>query len=87
VDESCATGVTRVDIAIARAAGAGRCRFIKPGGRLSAPRSCRRPLVIRGESLRIGLPVRGRYRVTARAYDRAGNKGAPGRSRVVRSSG
>ena len=86
VDEGCATGVTGVDIAVARAAGGGRCRFAGADGRLSAPRSCRRPLVIAGESLRIRLPVPGRYRVTARAYDRAGNKGAPSRSRIVTSS-
>jgi hypothetical protein len=86
VDDGCSTGVARVDIAVAHAAGGQRCRFVKPGGRLSAPRSCRRPLVIAGESLKLRLPVRGRYRVTARAYDRAGNKGAPSRSRVVTSS-
>jgi hypothetical protein len=87
VDDGCATGIARVDIAVARAAGRKRCRFVTAAGRLSAPRSCRRPLVIAGGSLNLRLPVRGRYRVTARAYDRAGNKGPPSRVRVVRSRG
>jgi len=76
----------RVVTVRAEAVDEGRCRFAGADGRLSAPRSCRRPLVIAGESLRIRLPVPGRYRVTARAYDRAGNKGAPSRSRIVTSS-
>ena len=85
-DEGCATGVRRVEVAVARAAGGSRCRFVRASGRLSAPRSCRRPIVIAGQSVRVTLPRRGRYRVTARAHDRAGNKGRPSRSRVVTSS-
>ena len=86
IDDGCASGVGRVEVAVARAAGRGRCRFLRGDGRLSAPRPCRRPLVIAGSSLRRVLPRRGRYRVTARAYDAAGNKGRPSRSRVVRYS-
>jgi hypothetical protein len=89
-DADCATGVQRVDVAVARAAGGGRCRFVAADGGLSAPRSCRRPVLVRAEgsttwTARIRLP-RGRYRVTARARDAAGNKERPGRGRVVVSS-
>ena len=90
-DEGCATGVARVQVAVARAARGGRCRFVKPDGRLSAPRSCRRPVLLPASgttawSATARPPLRGRYRVTARARDAGGIKGRPSRSRIVRLS-
>jgi hypothetical protein len=87
LDRGCSTGFT-VDVAVARAAGRGRCRFVGADGRLSAPRPCRRPVLLRAQgstawTARLRLP-RGRYRVTARGRDAAGNKERPGRGRVVR---
>ena len=87
-DEGCASGVARVDVAIARAAGPGRCRFLKSNRRLSAPRSCRRPVLHRasgttGWSLTARVPVNGRYRVTARATDSAGHRPRSPARRIV----
>ena len=66
--------VKKVTISIARAAG-GRCRFLTARGKLTASRSCRRPveLAVRGLaswtfSRRVGLP-RGTYRVYVQATD------------------
>jgi S-formylglutathione hydrolase FrmB len=71
--------VDRVLVAIARREGGGRCRHLGRGGRLGAPRSCRRPayLLAAGTSRwrlrrRVALP-RGAYTVRSRAVDRAGN--------------
>jgi hypothetical protein len=83
-DPACATGAARVDVAVARPAGRGRCRFIV-GDRprhLSRPRSCRRPILLRATgvktwSLAVTRIPRGRYRVTARARDAVGNKEPP----------
>ena len=88
-DEGCASGVARVDVAIARAAGPGRCRFVKANGRFAAPRSCRRPVLLRAEgkspwSLTARVLARGRYRVTARSTDNAGNRRASPARRIVR---
>ena len=88
-DERCSAGIARVEVAVARAAGPGRCRFVSARGRLSKPRRCRRPVLIRAAgtdawSARVRLPRRGRYRLTARATDRAGLKQSPGRGRIVR---
>jgi hypothetical protein len=70
---------------------AGRCRFVQANGRLSARRSCRRPLLLRARgkrawklSLRARLP-RGRYRVLARAVDRRGNKERPAGRALARA--
>jgi hypothetical protein len=88
-DRTCPSGVARVDVAVARTAGPGRCRFVTARGRLTRVRRCRRPVLIRAEGREAWvalarLPRRGRYRVTARAVDRAGLKGRPSRVRVVR---
>jgi hypothetical protein len=79
-DAGCAgSGVKRVRVSIARVAKK-RCRFLKKGGHLTKRRSCRKPVSItaRGKGnwlvrVRGRLP-RGRYRVTARAEDLAGNR-------------
>ena len=89
-DTSCASGVAHVDVAVSRAAGRGRCRFVTARGRLSEPRRCRRPVLVRAHGttawdLSLRLPRSGRYRVTARARDAAGLKGRPSRPRVVRA--
>jgi hypothetical protein len=90
-DEGCATGVSRVEVAIARAARGGRCRFVDRRGKLSAPRPCRRPILLDAAGttawqLRVRLPLRGRYRVTVRAYDLVNNKQRPRRGQVVRAA-
>jgi hypothetical protein len=78
--------VKRVSVAIARRAGL-RCRFVTRRGRLSAPRSCSRPILLRARlgprrpgkvpwafSLAAHLS-RGRYIVSARAVDSRGRAG------------
>jgi len=79
--------VKRVYVAISRGAGHGRCRFLKASGRLSASRSCTRPLKLRARlghirpgkvpwafSAGASLP-RGRYTVAVIAVDRRGRMG------------
>jgi hypothetical protein len=64
----------------------GGCRFLDPHGRLGRPRRCSKPILLRARGtahwrLKLnarGLP-RGRYRVTVRAFDTAGNREAPTR--------
>jgi hypothetical protein len=81
--------VARVAVAIFRRAGR-RCRFARPDGRLTPPRSCARPLrlLARGTArwtlrLRGRLP-RGRYVVVARAVNAAGRREPRRRANVVR---
>jgi hypothetical protein len=69
--------VTRVEVAVARVSGK-RCRFLSRTGKAGPATSCarRRYLRARGTSrwsLQIAKPARGRYRLWARAIDRAGN--------------
>ncbi len=68
--------VTRVRVAIARAAN-GRCRFLGPRGRFTAPRACTRPVALAAKGTRrwsytraVRLP-RGTYAVYAWAADSA----------------
>jgi hypothetical protein len=88
-DRGCA-GVSAVLVSISKPR-AGRCRFVGANGRLTAPRKCRRPLLLlahgRGTwklALKARLP-RGRYRVLARAVDRLGNKEQPAGRALVRA--
>jgi hypothetical protein len=85
----CGGRVDRVLVSVAEVSG-GTCRFFGPDGTLTAPRSCRRPLVLPAEgtdrwtfdrtlSLRLGA----RYRVQARAVDAAGNKETPKAGRNI----
>jgi hypothetical protein len=87
-DQGCA-GLGAVLVSVAKPRGL-RCRFVQANGRLTAPRLCRRPVLLRATgtsawslSLRARLP-RGRYRVQARAVDLRGNMETPGRVDVVR---
>ena len=89
-DSGCA-GIRDVDVAVARRYSPRRCRFLTSEGALAPQRPCRAPLTIRAEAasrwtLRVRLP-RGRYRITVRGHDAAGNKERPVRGRVVRSPG
>ena len=77
--------VTRVFVSVSRQAGL-RCRFLTRGGRLTAPRSCSRPVLLRA---RLGKPRRdgkvpwslsaaahlphGRYTAAVRAVDTRGH--------------
>ena len=80
-DRTCANRVARVArvvVRIARSAG-GHCRFVKPSGRLTGPRSCARPVLLltRGTSrwslrLRLHVPA-GTYKLLVQAVDPAGN--------------
>lgn len=76
-------GVRRVDVALARRVGHGRCRFLRRGGRFTRPRACSKPryLVAHGRrtwSLRVRRHLRrGAYRVTARAVGRDGRHSRP----------
>lgn len=70
--------VVRVTVTILRHAGK-RCRFVAPDGRLTATRSCRRPIQLLANGTkkwsfrkRLRGP-RGNYLVIVRAFDAAGN--------------
>jgi hypothetical protein len=87
-DRGCA-GLRAVLVSVSKPRGL-RCRFVQANGRLTARRSCRRPVLLRARgtrswrlSLTRRLP-RGRYRVQVRGVDRRGNKETPGRRNVVR---
>ncbi len=69
--------VTRVNVLVYRRLAHGRCRFLRSNGRLSAARSCARPLALRAKgtrrwklTLRVRIPA-GRYTIRADAVDRA----------------
>jgi hypothetical protein len=79
--------VKRVRVSVSRAAAGSKCRFLKAGGRLSAARSCSRPIRLRARLGRIRpgkvpwafsrgvhLP-RGRYTVAVAAVDTRGKVG------------
>jgi hypothetical protein len=67
-----------------------RCRFLRANGRLTSPRGCRRPVLLRARGTRTwrlspkARLARGRYRVQVRGIDRRGNKETPGRANVMR---
>jgi hypothetical protein len=88
-DRGCA-GLSAVLVSISKPR-ARRCRFVQANGRLSARRSCRRPVLLRTRgkrawslSLHAHLPP-GRYRVLARAVDRRGNKERPAGRALARA--
>lgn len=92
-DRGCVTGGSRVRlvrVAVLRAVGGGRCRYLGRDGRLGPRRSCRRPVFLfaRGTSswrlALTGRPPRGRYVVLVRAKDRAGNQQRPSAKRIIR---
>jgi hypothetical protein len=73
---SAAPRVRRVDIAVARVIGGGRCSWYRGAGRYSGARSCAAPVWLRAHgaprwSLRVALGRTGVYRVRSRAV-RAG---------------
>jgi len=72
--------IVAVYVMVYRRAGRGRCRFLRRDGRLSAPRSCARPLRLRARGshrwrlrLRVVLP-RGRYFFRLQAVDALGHR-------------
>jgi dienelactone hydrolase len=84
-DRGC-SGVRSVQVALAKRANGGGCRFVRPGGGLTAGLPCSRPLALVAKgttrwSLRLGrkLPA-GAYRVVVRALDASGNQTAVRRS-------
>jgi hypothetical protein len=88
--------VKRVNVTVSKATGL-RCRFLTHRGRLSKPRSCARPILLRARLGRIrpgkvpwalSRPVhlrRGRYTVSVRAVDTRGKVGGR-RGRFSRKS-
>ena len=79
---SVAGTVARVEVAISRAAGRKRCRFVAAGGTLTSARSCSKPVWLKAKgttrwslSLKRRLP-RGTYTIQVRARDAAGNRQA-----------
>ena len=89
-DTGCAGRVTRVEVAISRAAGGRRCRFVSRGGRLTPARRCSKPVWLKAKGtarwrldLARRLP-RGTYALRARAGDAAGNRQATPARRSVR---
>jgi hypothetical protein len=90
---SCASGVKRVQVSLARVKGRTgvNCRFVKRSNRyrLTRPKNCRRPVLFtaRGTrrwtfSFRTALKP-GLYRAQARATDRARNKETPKKRRNI----
>jgi ABC-2 type transport system ATP-binding protein len=85
-DTGCGARIARVQVSVARQAGA-KCRFLYTGGRTLPARSCKRPvwLLARGtRSWRLqlkGYLKRGTYRIGVRAVDAAQNTG---RTRITR---
>jgi len=81
--------LAHVYVAISRAAGHGRCRFVQRSGALSRPRSCARPieLLARGTthwSLRLRAPLAaGRYTVRSYAVDRLHHRQPPSKTSAV----
>jgi hypothetical protein len=80
-ERGCNGVVERVLVSLALQAGR-RCRFVSAKGRLAKPASCAKPHYVTAAGttdfalgLRAKLP-KGRYRVTVRAFDGAGNIGA-----------
>jgi hypothetical protein len=69
-------------VAVARRASRQRCRFLRPSGQFSQPRSCSSPTWLRASGasawrLRPAAHLRaGRYVVRSRAVDAAGNREA-----------
>jgi hypothetical protein len=92
---ACRSGVQRVQVSLARVGGrTGRnCRFLTRSDRyrLTRPRNCRRPVLFtaRGTSrwgFRFKVALKpGRYRVQARAVDKARNKEKPTKRRNLLS--
>lgn len=90
-------GVARVELSLARVqkkkGGGQRCQFVRSSGRLTTPRSCRDPKLLRASGtykwrFRVpGKPPRGRYRLVVRATDASGNREKPSaRRNVIRLS-
>jgi hypothetical protein len=89
----CASGVRRVQVSLARVRGRTgvNCRFIRRPNRyrLTRRRNCRRPVLFTAKGKRrwsFTFPLelkRGRYRVQARATDRARNKETPKKRRNI----
>jgi Matrixin len=82
--------VARVEVAISRTAGKRRCRFVAAGGKLTAARSCSRPVWLKAKgtthwslSTKRRLP-RGTYTIQVRARDAAGNRQAKATNRTQR---
>ena len=67
--------LAKVYVMIYRKAAHGRCRFLEPGGKLSRPRLCNRPIEFKARgtshwSLRLRIPMpSGRYLIRADAVD------------------
>jgi hypothetical protein len=89
-DRGCHHRVAAVLVSIARKAHK-RCRFVQPNGRLSGRRTCARRLQLRARGTnhwRLWLPHAhlkpGRYTVTVRVVDLAGNRAQRTKTRRVR---
>ncbi|MGI8556945.1 MAG: S8 family serine peptidase [Solirubrobacteraceae bacterium] len=98
LDRSCGrSAIRRVRVAVALLLRGGRCRFLLPGGRFTAPGSCRRvrtlPARLRKAApgrkatwaISVGRPVpSGTYRASVYAADAAGRQERRGRHDTVR---
>jgi hypothetical protein len=88
-DRGCAR-LKRVDVQIAKLVRGKKCRFLKPGGKLSHRRSCRRPVRIRARGTRRwhlhvgGKIARGHYRLVVQAVDRKGHRERPRKGNTMR---
>jgi hypothetical protein len=88
-DRGCA-GLKRVDVQIAKLVRGKKCRFLKPGGKLTHRRSCRKPVWIHARGKRAwhihvkGTIARGRYRLVVQAVDRKGHRERPRKGNTMR---
>jgi DNA-binding beta-propeller fold protein YncE len=75
-------GLARVEVAVARRVGAGRCRWYRPGGSFGRATACDRPSWLRARgtrswSRRVQIRARGSYLIVSRAVQRGGVVEAP----------
>jgi hypothetical protein len=88
-DRGCAR-LRRVDVQIAKLVRGGKCRFLKKNGKLTARRSCRKPVRIRTRGLkRWSISVKGRispgsYRLIVSGVDKKGHREGRRRANTIR---
>jgi hypothetical protein len=87
-DISVAGKVARVEVAISRKAGKGRCRFVTRSGKLTSARKCSKPVFLKATgTTRWSLSTKlkpGKYTILVRARDAAGNLQAKPAKRTLR---
>ena len=84
-----ARAIARVEVAVSRAAGRGKCRFVAANGKLGKARACSKPVFLRAKGTKAwSLSLKrklapGRYTILARARDAGGAVQAPPARKTV----